>query len=366
MHQKLLPLLACPRTGHALGLQQPVLDSSGAIASGLLVNLHNPSITYPIINGVPRFVPQTGSASVHSFGDQWNHFNFDKFSRHFAHHTIANTFGSYTWFKGKTVVDAGAGSGMQTRWLAENGASHVIALELSHSVDGIISSNLAHLPNVDVIQCSIDAIPLKTDAITGLVMCNNVIQHTPSVAKTLAELWRITAPGAELAFNCYTRNDSSLPQRLRFKLYSCVRSLVSRLPFGLRMAYAHLMSALRFIPGLGWALEKADLLRRGEVPPGSAHRLRQLYRAGVLNTFDYFGAHAYQHHHTFQELIRMGQSLRPAAIPVNAQQFFTAPQPIGILLRLSRQGAKSGLPSRQTPAIIKAVKRAAKPRRKQK
>lgn len=342
MTPHLLPLLACPVTGAPLELKDAVVETNGTITSGTLVSAGNPNVTYPVINGIPRFVPQTGAATgntVTSFGDQWNHFNFDKFSQHFAHHTIAHTFGKYTWFKGKSVVDAGAGSGMQTRWLAENGAAHVIALELSHSVDGVMTHNLKHLPNVDIIQCSIDSIPLKTDAITGLVMCNNVIQHTPSVAATTAELWRITAPGGEMAFNCYTRNDDTPAQRARFHVYSAARAVVSRLPFPLRLLHAHLMGALRFIPILGPLLEKADLMRRGDVPPGPTGlaRVIQLYRAGVLNTFDYFGAHSYQHHHTFAELQHITGHLQPTPKPVNAEAFYTAPQPIGILLRLKKK-----------------------------
>ncbi|MBI1309318.1 MAG: methyltransferase domain-containing protein [Proteobacteria bacterium] len=340
MNPRLLPLLVCPLSKAPLTLKDAIYAPSGAILSGRLVTRKNPRVSYPILNGVPRFTGQTSitaASSVHSFGEQWNYFNFDKFRAMFEKHTIGNTFGSFSFLKGKTVVDAGAGAGMQTRWLAENGAAHVIALELSHTVDGILAQNLAGLGNVDVIQCSIDAIPLKNGAIPGIVMCSNVIQHTPSVKATATELWRITAPGAEFCWNVYTRDDSTLGRRLRYKLYSTTRAVVARLPFVLRLAYAHAMAGLRFVPGLGWLLERADLMRRGDVPVGTGlARLRALYLAGLVNTFDYFGAHQYQHHLSFAQIKAIMASFRPKPTALNGKAFFVSPQPIGILLRLKK------------------------------
>ena len=50
---------------------------------------------------------------------------------------MANTFGTAEVFRGKVVVDAGAGSGAQAVWMLESGARHVILLDLSHAVDGV-------------------------------------------------------------------------------------------------------------------------------------------------------------------------------------------------------------------------------------
>lgn len=64
---------------------------------------------------------------------------------------MANTFGSTDAFKGKLIVDAGAGSSAQTKWFAEYGARHVIMMDVSHSVDDVVQRNLVGLKNVDVI-----------------------------------------------------------------------------------------------------------------------------------------------------------------------------------------------------------------------
>jgi ubiquinone/menaquinone biosynthesis C-methylase UbiE/uncharacterized protein YbaR (Trm112 family) len=338
MNPRLLPLLCCPTTRSPLQLEEARLTPDGDITDGWLIAQANPLYRYQVVRGVPRFAPQSGaanSASVESFGDQWNYFNYDDFASHFRH-ALENTFGDISIFRGKVVVDAGAGAGMQSRWLAEAGAAHVIALELSHAVDGIIAANLRGVKNVDVIQCSIDSIPLRNASVLGgIVMCHNVIQHTPSVQDTLTDLWRIAGAGTEVTFNCYTRDDSTPLKRARFWIYQHVRQVVAGLPFAGRLAYAHLMAALRFVPVLGWVLEKADLMRRGMVfAPTFWSRVKASYSVAVLNTFDYFGAHAYQHHHSFDEIKVMVAALAPPAETINGGVYYQPHQPVGIMLRL--------------------------------
>ncbi|NBX86450.1 MAG: methyltransferase domain-containing protein [Proteobacteria bacterium] len=346
----LLPLLMCPVTRAPLKLVDAEMAPDGTITSGMLVSTKDPKRRYPVVRGVPRFVPPPeveNHAAVEAFGDQWNFFNYDRFKEHFLEFGMNPTFGGIAWMKDKLVLDTGSGSGMQIKWMVEAGAKHVIGLELSQSVDGVMADNLREVKNVDIIQCSIDQIPLRDEAIGaelapagGLVMCHNAIQHTPNVQRTLTELWRVTGAGSELAFNCYTRNDSTHITRWRHRIYSTLRVFISSLPFSFRLGYAHLMSALRFVPFLGWFLEKADWMRRGDVPTSIAgrERWRQLYRVGVLHTFNYFGSHQYQHHHSFPELQSMVEKLEPKPEMLNAEKFFTPHHATGMMLRLLRRG----------------------------
>lgn len=78
-------------------------------------------------------------------------------------------------------------------------------MELSNAVDGVIKRNLAGLTNVDGIQCSIDRPALKGGSIEGIVICHNVIQHTPSVEKTAKALWSLVGKNGEFVFNCYIK-----------------------------------------------------------------------------------------------------------------------------------------------------------------
>src|SRR5262249_34523909 len=151
--------------------------------------------------------------------------------------------------------------------------------------DDVMRRNLADLPNVDIVQCDIGEPPFKADALPGLVICHNVIQHTASVAVTARALYRITGRGGEVVFNCYPRNDQGLLRRLRWNLYRGVRAVLSRSPEPVLRGYAWTMSRLVPLPGLGRLLTLSMLAMGAGVPPGpdvGARRKRQTY----LNTYD--------------------------------------------------------------------------------
>lgn len=334
----LLDYLCDPVDGLPLKLVEAKRGKTGDITSGKLVG--RKGRVYPIVQGVPRFVERQVQATVDGFGDQWNHFNFDDFFLQWRDQSVKNTFGGLAWFKGKTVVDCGAGHGMQSKWMAEAGAKRVIALELSHAVDGVFRRNLKGLEDkVQVIQCSIDAPPLRAGSIgkDGLVICHNVIQHTPSVEKTAKALWALVGKGGAFAFNCYTRDDSVWWQRLRFRWYQGVRGVLQRCPFFVRWVYVHLMGILALIPGVDWVLKKSLLAVVGTTTPGPNYLWRK-WRAVVVNTFDGYGGHGYQHHLTLGEQKALAKELQPDTKKwTNAKAYFeTRPMPIGVALRLGK------------------------------
>ncbi len=282
------------------------------------------------------------TVSVESFGDQWNYFNFTDFKSNWLKHTVANTFGSTDVFNGKLMVDAGGGSGAQSKWFAECGARHVIMMDLSHSVDDVVKRNLAGLKNVDVIQCSIDAPPLRDKCIDGMVYCCNVIQHTPSVEKTAHALYSLVAPGGEFVFNCYPLNDQGVVRWVRFHLvYKPLRVVLSGMPFAVIMFYCRLTALLRLVPGLGLLLEKSGFCVTGDVPKSPAESvysyLLRHFKNTSLNTFDYFGSHQYQHHKSDDEIRALVLAIQPEPAKwKNMEKYFHRPPPIGCSLRISR------------------------------
>lgn len=340
MTPQLLDYLCEPITKASLKLISAVVDADGLIQSGELIAPSGQR--YPIINGIPRFVDFVPTKTVESFGDEWNHFNFTGFKLNWLTHTVANTFGSPDVFKGKLVVDAGGGSGAQTKWFAEYGARHVIMMDLSHSVDDVVKHNLAGFNNVDVIQCSIDAPPLRDQCIDGIVYCHNVIQHTPSVEKTAHALYALTAPGGEFVFNCYDVNDQGLVRWIRFHLvYKSLRAVLSRMPFGIIMLYARIMGGLRLVPVLGFLLEKSGFCVQGDVPilenESVWMRLKRRFKCTCLNTFDGYGSHTYQHHKTAEEIRALAQALQPDVSKIlNMEKYFGRPPSIGCALRVFR------------------------------
>lgn len=130
MKKKLLNYLCDPNDKSELILRKAKYNELGNIEEGLLVSKSGHE--YPILNGIPRFVSDKEiKKTVDSFGNEWNFFNFDMFKLNWLKHTIKNTFTSIDIFKGKIIVDAGAGSGMQSKWMSEAGAKYVISLEMS-------------------------------------------------------------------------------------------------------------------------------------------------------------------------------------------------------------------------------------------
>lgn len=331
MSPDLIDILCDPLDHTSLRLEDAVFKQ-GKIASGVLIS--ESGNRYPIRNGTPRFCEITDS--VKSFGDEWNHFNYDAYKLNWKRDVVENNFGSLGYFAGKTIVDCGAGSGMQTKWMAEAGAKRVIALELSHSVDGVMKSNLQGLDNVDIIQCSIDAPPIKPQSIDGIVICHNVIQHTPCVEKTALALWRLVGRG-EFVFNCYLKYPDSMAWMLRWRLvYRPLRAVLSRMPFPVILAYARMMAALRFVPVLGPLLEKSQMMVRGQIAPGPDY-VKRLYTNAVLNTYDWYGSHSYQHQKTPDEITQLMRTLDPPAHRVeNLSQFLSRPIPPGLAIRAFR------------------------------
>ena len=340
MTPELLGYLCEPITKAPLQLVNAVTDDEGHILSGEL--LAPSGKRFPIVNGIPRFLDYVPRKAVESFGDEWNYFNFIDFKSNWLSHTVANTFGTPDAFKNKLIVDAGGGSGAQTRWFLEYGARHVIMMDLSHAVDDVVRRNLAEFKNVDVIQCSIDAPPLRDQSIDGIVYCHNVIQHTPSVEKTAHALFALTAAGGEFVFNCYGVNDQGLVRWVRFHLiYEPLRALLSHMPFAVIMAYAHGMAALRLIPGLGVFLEKSGFCVQGDVPlidgESAWQRIKRRFKNTSLNTFDAYGSHQFQHHKSDDEIRTLVQALQADASKVkNGDKYFTRPTPIGCALRVFR------------------------------
>jgi len=218
----------------------------------------------------------------------------------------------------------------------------VIMMDLSHSVDGVVQSNLVGLKNVDVIQCSIDAPPLRDHCIDGIVYCHNVIQHTPSVEKTAHALYALTAPGGEFVFNCYPLNDQGLTRWLRFHLvYTPLRAVLSRMPFAVIMFYARLMALLRLVPGLGVLLEKSNFCVMGDVPRLPAESvwgyMKRRFKNTKHNTFDSYGSHQFQHHKSDNDIRTLVKAMQPDMAKVaNMDKYFMRPTPIGCALRVSR------------------------------
>lgn len=264
------------------------------------------SATYPITNGIPRFVPPENYAS--SFGLQWNAFRADQLDSLNGFHRSRDRFFAETgWspesLKGQWILDAGCGAGRFLDVVC-NYECDAVGVDLSNAVDAA-RSNLRGRGNVDLVQASIFELPFQRGAFDS-AYCLGVIQHTPDPHRAIASIPRVVKTGGRLGFFIYERKRWTL-------LYSkyLVRPLTKRIPQRLLLWWIKLSMPLVFpltellfrVPFLGryfaFAIPVANYIGGNNRHPGLT--VRQRYQWAVLDTFDML-APAHDHPQTEAEV----------------------------------------------------------------
>jgi SAM-dependent methyltransferase len=282
---ELLELLRCPSSGQRLKLE----GSSGGLTEiddGWLVS-EDGMQRYPVLKGVPRFVPQSNYAD--NFGMQWNHFRQTQLDSYSGHPISTDRFWQATGWKpeqlqGQWVLDAGCGAGRFAEVALLAGAK-VVALDYSSAVDACFA-NLKHHPNLHVVQGDIYRLPVAPGSFP-FVYSLGVLQHTPDVAKAFAALPPMVSPGGRLCTDFYWK-------RLRTMLHA---KYLFR-PLTKRLDQSELFNMLqRWVPTLlaiSQALGRVPLIGRGlkRVVPVADYTGRfplsdqQLKEWALLDTFD--------------------------------------------------------------------------------
>ena len=297
-------LLIGPKTGEPLQpvpISDEITDATNALAC--------PSGTsYPVVTGIPRFVPRENYASA--FGLQWKTFRktqLDSFTgTSISHDRLERCLGGFQAVRGKRVLEAGCGAGRFTEILLAEGAQ-LFACDLSTAVEANRENCGGH-PNYFVCQADIRELPVAPRSF-DVVMCLGVIQHTPDPEETIRALSSHLAPGGLLVIDHYRYGHDDMTksrQRLRTVLIqqkpstamAMVRAIVAALWPLHRLAWASRKSAL------GARLRQA-LLRvspvldyhdqYGELGP------KLLYAWAVLDTHDALTDH-YKHKRTTEQI----------------------------------------------------------------
>jgi hypothetical protein len=283
--------LADPTDGGELRIEQVTEQSGDRILAGTLVS--GSGRRYEIRQGVPVFVGEgmQTPASVASFAYEWNEFGFLYAKDGWVNDLVTPLVGGLEFFRDKVVVDAGAGSGAQSRWMAEAGARLVLSLELSEGIFDRHKQTIAGYEDVVFpIRCDIAFPPLRVKP--DVVYCMNVIQHTKSPAKTFARLAGLMGDETRFLFNIYTASETS--DRIRF--IQAVRKVTRQLPFGL-VKWLSLLVAVVATPFA--KLPLLDYRVRLFVP--ISHSLRETW----LDVYDQYGGHYYQEYMSRQDQRRM-------------------------------------------------------------
>jgi ubiquinone/menaquinone biosynthesis C-methylase UbiE/uncharacterized protein YbaR (Trm112 family) len=197
-----LHLLACPQCHGALDDASRARPAAGeALLEGAL-GCRACNKEYPVIKGVPRFVPRENYAS--GFGLEWTRHARTQYDSYSGLTVSEERFFSQThWpreLAGEVILEVGSGSGRFTEQAAATAAT-VVSLDFSYAVDANIASNGARR-NVLIVQADVFAMPFRSACFDRL-FCFGMLQHTPSPRRAFAALPRVLRPGGALCADIY-------------------------------------------------------------------------------------------------------------------------------------------------------------------
>lgn len=211
----------------------------------------NCGTVFPVINGVPRFVPLENYADT--FGLQWTthpRTQLDSYTKlPISRNRLFQTTGwqslsplSRQEMDGQIILEAGSGAGRFTEILLETGAE-VFSFDYSKAVDANWKNN-GDSPKLHIFQGNVYNIPLRNFSFDK-VLCLGVLQHTPDPEKAFRNLYQYLRGGGEIVIDVYSKRLSSLlhwkyllrplTKRMNKKrLYNIIKTIVPLiLPFAI-------------------------------------------------------------------------------------------------------------------------------------
>jgi SAM-dependent methyltransferase len=101
------------------------------------------------------------------------------------------------------VLECGPGSGFNTKFIAENCAGEVFALDISAGAFTTFA-NTKHLSNCTVVQADLMEAPFA-DGVFDFIIADGVLHHTPNTRAAVEALYRKLAPGGQFFFYVYKK-----------------------------------------------------------------------------------------------------------------------------------------------------------------
>ena len=228
--------LICPRCKSELSQTEESLDCTNCRAN------------YPIINGIPRFVPESNYTD--SFGFEWTLYGSVQVDSLSGNSISRDRFRATTdWepnsMKGKLILDCGCGGGRFAEQALATGAT-VVAFDYSAAID-VAKQNLGDNERLHLAQVSILEMPFRP--VFDAVYCLGVLQHTPDPRHSMKCLASIVKPGGQLIVDVYEKKENRgfgwwfSPQRLVW------RPLLRQVP------HATLLKLIKIYIRLFWRLD---------------------------------------------------------------------------------------------------------------
>lgn len=292
--------LAClfdPENGGALVLGSEVLTSGRG--------------SYPIINGIPRFVDAENYSD--DFGVQWNQFPNTQLDS-YTGLNISETrltrclHGCLTNLKNMKRLEAGSGAGRFTEILLKYGGI-VHSFDYSSAVEANAKNN-GHHDNFILVQADIRKMPFPKTSY-DYVICLGVLQHTPIPEESIKCLWEMVKPGGALVIDHYLwkwRNILPPPIGGAEILY---RQLILRLPKQIRLKFVNALIDFWF--PWHWRFKDSLFMQRFLRRFSPVHfyyphiklcNREMYYEWALLDTFDGTTDY-YQHHRTPNQIKKL-------------------------------------------------------------
>lgn len=218
----LLSILCCPSCKHDLILKDSFFECL------------NCSTNYPIIENIPRFVPENywnlntdndeiTKKTKNYFGFEWDYFNDWGFiddslipnDKNFAYlggtsNARKKTFDtkvrlSNSHLKPDTfTLDAGCGNGRYTYEAGLRSQGIVIGVDIGYGSVKSAYKNTTELDNVFILQANLFDLPFK-DNILDNAFSNGVLMHTGNAKKAFYEICRIIKPNGFFVAHVYNK-----------------------------------------------------------------------------------------------------------------------------------------------------------------
>lgn len=285
MWPELLEVLREPLTEAPLELKDGVTDGERVLRGQLVSSTTGRA--YPIVDGVPRFVPTEGYTG--SFGLQWNVFSstqLDSATR--ADYSQRRFDGEVGWTAAELAhgwsLEGGCGAGRFVEVVAGRGG-RIVALDHSRAIE-VTARRFHDDRNVHPVQADVLLPPIASHSLER-VYSIGVLQHSEEPYVAMVSLLRLCRSGGRFAFVAYAR-------RWYTPLYSkyLIRPLTKRLPAKVLLAAIRaampvlfsLSEALFERPGIGRAAR--FVLPVASYPDKHTFSREQRYEEAVLDTFD--------------------------------------------------------------------------------